>query len=87
MFKETYRYGAVKQRIKVSVLGGAQILDDSGYFNIGKRNLAILRKLFWKNGVMIEKEHVEGNVSRTVRLRIGTGEVLVKLGWGEEIVL
>jgi hypothetical protein len=36
---------------------------------------------------MIDKEHVEGNVSRTVRLMVGTGEVHVKLGWGEELVL
>jgi chemotaxis protein CheD len=87
LFKETYKYGAVKHRLKVYVLGGSQILDEAGYFNIGKRNLATLRKLFWKNGVMIEKEHVGGNVSRTVRLILSTGEVKLKLGWGEEILL
>jgi chemotaxis protein CheD len=87
LFKEAYKYGAQKKRMKVSVAGGAQILDDSGFFNIGKRNMATLRKLFWKNGVMIEKEHVEGTVSRTVRLHMKDGTVTIKLGWGEEIVL
>jgi chemotaxis protein CheD len=87
LFKETYKYGAVKSRLEISVIGGAQILDDSGFFNIGKRNLAALRKIFWKNGVMIDREHVEGAVSRTVRLEIGTGRVILRLGWGEEIVL
>ncbi|MBN1292675.1 MAG: chemotaxis protein CheD [Candidatus Latescibacteria bacterium] len=87
LFKEAYKYGAQKNRMKVSVAGGAQILDDSGFFNIGKRNMATLRKLFWKNGVMIEKEHVEGTVSRTVRLHLNDGKITIKLGWGEEIVL
>lgn len=87
LFKETYKYGAVKSRLEISVVGGAHILDDSGFFNIGKRNLAALRKIFWKNGVMIDREHVEGVISRTVRLEMATGRVTLRLGWGEEIVL
>jgi chemotaxis protein CheD len=87
LFKEAYRLGAEKRRLKVAVAGGAQILDDSGYFNIGKRNLITLRKLFWKNGVMIDKEHVEGNFSRTVKVFLGSGEIYIKFGGGEEILL
>lgn len=87
LFKETYKYGAIKNRLQVSVIGGSQILDDSGFFNIGKRNLATLRKIFWKNGVMIDREHTEGSISRTVRLEIGTGRIVIRFGWGEEIVL
>ena len=49
LFKETYRYGAKKSRLKVMVAGGAQILDQNGLFNIGKRNHALLRKMLWKN--------------------------------------
>ncbi len=62
-------------------------MDDSGYFNIGKRNLASLRKVFWRNGILIGKEHVEGAISRTVSLDVGTGRVMVRLGWNEVIVL
>ncbi|MCE5250234.1 chemotaxis protein CheD [bacterium] len=87
LFKEAYKYGALKHRLQITVAGGSQILDESGFFNIGKRNLATLRKLFWKNGVMIDKEHVEGSVSRTVRIDLNTGQVKIKLGWGEEIQL
>ncbi|MHB9030088.1 MAG: chemotaxis protein CheD [Candidatus Latescibacterota bacterium] len=87
LFREAYQYGARKSRIIVSVAGGAQIMDDSGFFNIGKRNLAALRRIFWKNGVMIDHEHVEGDVSRTVRLEIGTGRITLRLGWGEEFEL
>lgn len=87
LFKETYKLGAKKNRMKVVVTGGAQILDDSGYFNIGKRNLAALRKMFWKNGVMIDKEHVGGSIARTVRLNIKNGEVKVSIGRNKDIIL
>lgn len=87
LFKETYKLGAKKNRMEVSVVGCAQIMDDSGFFNIGKRNLAMVRKIFWKNGVMVAREHVEGSVSRTVRLDISTGRVTLRLGWGEELTL
>ena len=87
LFKETYKYGAKKNRMRVTVAGGSQILDHSGYFNIGKRNLAALRKIFWKNGVMVDNEHVEGTVARTVRLKIDNGETTVSIGRGKEIIL
>ncbi len=87
LFREAYKYGAKKGRMRVSVAGGAQIMDDSGFFNIGKRNLAALRRLFWKNGVMIRSEHVEGVCSRTLRLELATGRIFVRLGWGEEYEL
>ena len=87
LFKETYKYGAKKNRMIVTVTGGSHILDDSGYFNIGKRNLAELRKLFWKNGVMVDKEHVGGSVSRTVRLNMVNGEITVSIGRDKVIIL
>jgi chemotaxis protein CheD len=87
LFKETYRLGAKKQRMKVVVVGGAQILDQKGFFNIGKRNHMAIRKIFWKNQVMIDHEDVGGNVNRTIRLDIGTGNVHVKVsGMGESVV-
>ena len=86
LFKETYKYGAKKNRMRVTVAGGSQILDQSGFFNIGKRNLAALRKIFWKNGVLVDSEHVGGSLSRTLRMNVGTGRVTVKIR-GKEIEL
>jgi len=84
LFKETYKYGAVKQRLIVKVVGGSQIMDNSGVFNIGKRNHAVLRKMFWKNKIMIAKEDVGGTGNRTVSLEIGTGITRLKVsGRGE----
>ncbi len=45
--------------MKVYIAGGAEILDQSGFFNIGKRNYMALKKMFFKNNVMINKQEVE----------------------------
>ena len=70
----------------VKVAGGSQLLDDQGTFNIGKRNYLALRKIFWKNGIMIDGEHVGGSISRTVRVEMATGAVTVKMR-GQEVLL
>ncbi|MFU8819074.1 MAG: chemotaxis protein CheD [Desulfurivibrio sp.] len=84
LFKETYRFGAVKTRLVVKVVGGSQIMDNSGIFNIGKRNHAILRKMFWKNNIMITKEDVGGSSNRTISIAVASGLTTLKVsGRGE----
>jgi len=85
LFKTAYNLGAAKQRMKVYVAGGAEILDQSGFFNIGKRNYMALKKMFFKNNVMINKQDVGGNTNRTVRLEIATGDIYVKTSGGKEV--
>jgi chemotaxis protein CheD len=84
LFKQSYQLGANKRNAIVKIAGGSQIMDENGVFNIGKRNHLSVRKIFWKNNVVIAAEHIGGNVNRTVRLEIATGRVLVKVsGFGE----
>ncbi len=83
LFRAAYELGAVKKRMIVKVAGGSSLLDDRGTFNIGKRNYIALRKIFWKNGVLIDSEDVGGSISRTLRLTVGTGRVTVKRRDGE----
>lgn len=78
LFRSAYALGADKKRLKVGVFGGAQVMDDNSLFNIGKRNHAALRKIFWKAGVFIHTEAVGGAAARTVRLEVGTGKMWVK---------
>ena len=78
LFRAAFELGAVKKRLIVKVAGGSQLLDDSGTFNIGKRNYVMLRKIFWKNSVLIDAEDVGGSVGRTVRLDVDTGRVRLK---------
>ncbi len=77
-FKEAYKLGGEKKRMAVKVAGGSQIMDESGFFNIGKRNYMALRKIFWMNDVLIAAEAVGGNVNRTLSIESGSGKVWVK---------
>ncbi|THB80623.1 MAG: chemotaxis protein CheD [Desulfobacteraceae bacterium] len=84
LFKEVYKYEGKKNRMSIYVFGGAEILDQKGFFNIGKRNYLALKKIFFKNRVIADTEKVGGNVNRTVRLEVKTGDVYVKTsGEGE----
>ena len=78
LFKSCYQLGAEKKRMVVKVIGGASILDDTNYFRIGQKNIMALRKIFWKNNVLIDKEDTGKNCNRTVRLHIASGLVVVK---------
>lgn len=78
LFKGAYKLGAEKKRLLVRVAGGAQVLDGDGIFNIGKRNYLAMKKIFWKAGVLIHAEEVGGNVSRTLRLEVNSGKLLVQ---------
>jgi len=85
LFKTAYQLGAAKQRMNVYVAGGAEILDQQGFFNIGKRNYMALKKMFFKNKVMITRQDVGGNVNRTVRIEIATGDIYVKTSGSGEV--
>ncbi len=75
---ECFKTGAQKQRLEIRVAGGAGSHDS--LFQIGKRNLIILRKLLWKNGLLLKSYDVGGSNSRTMSLEIGTGKVTIKSG-------
>lgn len=75
LFQQAYQYGAEKRRLAVYLLGGAQIVNSSDDFNIGKRNHLAARKILWKAGVVVRGETVGGTTARTVRLEVATGRV------------
>ncbi len=78
LFHEAYKLGAEKRRLSVAAAGGAQMLDPQGVFNIGKRNYLMMRKIFWKAGVLVQAEDVGGLLSRTIRLDIANGRVSLR---------
>lgn len=80
LFHACYEAGALKRRVEVKVVGGAYTgaSEEDDYFQIGQRNVVVLRKLLWRNGVLLAAEDVGGRISRTVELDIGTGQVTVK---------
>lgn len=78
LFSRAYELGAKKERLVVCAAGGAEILDDGGHFKIGSRNRTILRKLFWKNNVLLSADDTGGNLSRTLSLCLADGRVTVR---------
>lgn len=78
-FRQLYAAGAAKQRLVVKVAGGAAMgpAGDTDRLAIGKRNHVMLRKLFWKNGVLLAAEDVGGSAPRTLYLEIGSGRVWI----------
>lgn len=70
--------GAEKRRLKVRMAGGAQILNDSALFNIGKRNHAAIRKILWQNGMFVDAEEIGGAAPRNLYLSIADGNVIIK---------
>ena len=79
LLKKMYRLGASKNKMIISVAGGASMKKSSrkDHFKIGKRNYTSLRKLLWKNGFIIAGEDVGGGTSRTMALRIADGRITI----------
>jgi chemotaxis protein CheD len=86
LFHAMYALGCKKPNLMVKVAGGGSLYDDHGHFAIGQRNYTILRKMFWKAGVMIAAEDVGGTKSRTARLFVGSGRCTITSS-GEEVEL
>jgi len=88
LFLESYKAGAQRNRLLVFAAGGACAngLEQDDLFQIGKRNVTILRSILWKNGIILRNSDFGGNLARTMSLDIGTGEVLIRINGTTEIL-
>jgi chemotaxis protein CheD len=82
LFQECYAAGARKERMIVKVAGGAARAQagETDSFQIGKRNMLMLRRLLWKNSVLIRGQEIGGTISRDLIYEVSTGEVTVRSG-------
>ena len=69
--------GAAKNRLVVKVAGGAAMNSGADMFAVGKRNFLMLRKILWKQGLMIKNQDVGGTISRTLYLELATGQTWI----------
>ena len=87
LFKSVYELGGIKTRMRVIMVGGSQVLDQKGFFNIGKRNEMAARKLFHRNNVVVDFTDTGGNGNRTIRLSVKDGKCHLKSSAeGESVV-
>ena len=86
LFRACYELGASKERLIVCAAGGAEVLADDGHFKVGSRNRTMLRKIFWKNSILLAADDTGGNMSRTLTLQLSDGRVAVR-NKGKERIL
>ena len=70
--------GANKKLLQVKIAGGAAMQAGPEGFDIGKRNHLAIRKIMWKNGLMIDAEDVGGSAPRNLYMNIANGAVTVR---------
>jgi len=86
LFKEVYGLGGQKERLIVKAAGCGSPIGKNEMFKIGERNYTVLKKLLWKNGVLLKAEEIGGSMSRTVYFDISTGRVTIKNGRQERLL-
>ena len=80
LYKEMFKHGCKRQNIITKVMGGSNVMDKNKFFNIGERNFTAIRKMLWRNNMIIHKEDVGGSKSRTVKIYTATGKVIISSG-------
>jgi chemotaxis protein CheD len=83
MLQAVFDMGAQRGRLIAKVAGCASLLDDKKLFKIGERNYTVLRKILWKNNILIAAEDVGGTISRTMYLYMADGRTTIKSGGKE----
>lgn len=86
LLQAVFDLGADRRRLVAKVAGASCLLDDKGLFKIGERNYTVLRKILWKNDILIASESVGGTVARTLSLYLDTGRTTIKYS-GKEVEL
>jgi chemotaxis protein CheD len=73
--------GGLRSRLRIAMLGGANVLsftNHNGALDIGARNVAGIREALESERLTCHASDVGGKISRTVRLRVDSGEVTIK---------
>ena len=77
LFQQVYALGGEKKRLIVKAAGCGNPLGKNEMFKIGERNFTVLKKLLWKNNVLLKAQDVGGTVSRTVHFEMAGGQTLI----------
>jgi chemotaxis protein CheD len=86
LLTELFNMGAQKKRVVIKAAGCGNPIGNNEMFKIGERNFTILKKLLWKNNMLLAGNDVGGTKSRTVYFDISSGEITIS-SKGEKWVL
>lgn len=82
LLQAVFDRGATRRTLVAKVAGASSGRDDSGLFRVGERNYMVLRRLLWKNDILIAAEDVGGVAARTMLLDMRTGRTVIKYASG-----
>lgn len=77
LFKAVYNKGGEKKRLIIKAAGCGNPIGNSEMFKIGDRNLTVLKKLLWKNNVMLTSKDTGGTNARTVNFTLASGQTIL----------
>lgn len=80
LLQSVFDMGAERRNLVAKVAGGAMFLDDKKIFCIGERNYTVLRKILWKNNILVSAEDVGGTAPRTMSLYMASGRTTIRSG-------
>jgi chemotaxis protein CheD len=86
LIKSVFDMGASKSNLIAKVTGAGSPLGQEKIFKIGQRNYTVLRKILWKNNILIKNELVGGTSAKTMFLEMSTGRTWIKIE-GKEVEL
>ena len=77
LFEEVCNVGGQKNRLLVRAAGCSRPEGENEMFKIGERNYSVLKKLLWKNSVLLESEDIGGTANRSINFNLSTGEISI----------
>lgn len=77
LLTEMYELGAQKKKIVVKAAGCGSPIGKNEMFKIGERNFTILKKILWKNNILLAANDTGGSKSRTVYFDLSSGDVTI----------
>lgn len=73
-----YALGAKRENLVIHAAGGAKPMDSMEKFEIGKKNAIVLKKLLFKNNLLLSSEDFGGAEPRTMLLDLGSGKTCIR---------
>jgi len=83
LLDEVFALGARRESLVVKLAGGGSHAPGSDAFRIGERNCAVVRKVLWKNDLLLAGQATGGREPRTMTLYLADGRTTVRFR-GEE---
>jgi len=79
LLQNILRLGGSPERCEFKVFGGAAVLQAHDFFNIGVRNIAMMKTLADQHRLRVAVWDTGGQVNRTISLHLATGRVHLRM--------